>query len=79
MPYGTIFLILVCMTFFAEAAVAVGRSRTVGAMASLGAWIVFTSLIWGGTIGGLVSQVLLFAGWGASGALRDAWAERRRG
>ena len=78
MPYVTIFLLLFCMAFFAQAAEAVGRSRIPGALASLGAWIVFTYVVWGGTTGGLVSQVLLFAGWGAAGAVRDWRDERRR-
>jgi hypothetical protein len=78
MPYTTIFVLVACTSFFAQAAEDAGRSRATGAMASLGAWIVFTYLFWGGIVGGLVSQALLFAGWGAAGILRDWFAERRK-
>jgi hypothetical protein len=75
--YVTIVLLVSCASLFAEAAEQEGRPRILGAIASLGAWYLFTSKCFGGTLGGLISQVLLIAVWGGLNLFSD-WLKERR-
>jgi hypothetical protein len=75
--YFTIFLLVACASFFAAAAEQEGHSRILGVIASLGAWYVFTSTFMRGTVGGLLSQVLLFVAWWGL-KIFNAWLKERR-
>ncbi len=77
-PYGTIFLLIACTSLFAAAAEQEGHPRIVGALASLGAWFLFTSSCIGGVVGGLLSQVVLIVVWGCLNMLGDWWKQRRK-
>ena len=72
--YLTIALLIASITFFVRAARFDNRSEFVWGLLSLGSWMLFTSFVSPGIVGGLASQILLFAGI----AIYDCARERRQ-
>ena len=70
--YLQVLVFLACVNFFARGARMEGRSALIWGGLSTGLWIVFTQFLIGGIVGGLLSQVFLFAGLTGFALLRDA-------
>ena len=70
--YLHVLAFLACVNFFARGAQMEGRSALIWGGLSTGLWIVFTQFLIGGIVGGLLSQVILFAGLTGFALLRDA-------
>ena len=69
--YTDLFVLFACVAFFAGGARMEQRSPLVWGGLSLGAWIVFTQVLFGGLAWGLASQGLLFAGLTGMAVLRE--------
>ena len=69
--YLSILLLIACVGFFVKGAQLDGRSPLTWGGLSLGLWILFTQVLVGGIIGGLLSQALLFLGLTGRQIVRD--------
>lgn len=75
--YGSLLLLIACVSSFARAARMDGRSPLVWGGLSLGSWIVFTQHLVEGLEGACLSQLALFAGLTAAAIARDRRSARR--
>ena len=76
--YSQIIALFLCMSFFVHGARMDARSPFVWGGLSLGSWLVVTQFVYGGLVGGVISQLLLFGGWTTWEFRRERIAARRR-
>lgn len=79
LDYSHLLVLIASVVCFVKAAQMEGRSPVVWGGLSLGLWIAFTQFLVSGLVGGLLSQVLLFAGLAGVAMARDRDRERQRG